>query len=288
MLDVLHVQKTMDNKVVLKDCTFKVTPNTVFGVVGINGVGKSTLMKICCGILKPDAGNVFIGTQTIFDNIFAKENIVFISDDPYYEFGATVESVLNFYNAFYKVDKKYFYYLLEKFNLQRKDKMLKLSKGKRKRAFIAIALAIAPKLLLLDETFDGLDPEAKRIFKTELVKLIEKKEMTVVMTSHSLRELSDIVDNIGYLSDGVLITIGSVEYRREPIYRVMIQDDACNLEIFKNLCVLKEHKGTGYTIFDIKGEKKAIEDALTSKKVFSAIDLLPFDEWIIYKMEALY
>lgn len=287
MLDVLHVKKTIDGKEVLKDCTFKVEPNTVFGIVGINGVGKSTLMKICCGILNPDEGSVFIGTETIFDNISAKENIVFISDDPYYELGETVESIFNFYAAFYKIDKKYFLELLNIFDLHRKDRLVKLSKGKRKRVFIAIALAIAPKLLLLDETFDGLDPKAKKIFKQELIKLIQAKEMTVIMTSHSLRELSDIVDDIGYLRNGVLLTIGSENYSNDPIYRVMIKNNNISVD-FSNLKVLRTSKGTGYEIYDIHNEKEQIINALGEYNGFYAIDVIPFEEWIVYQMEDIY
>ena len=84
----------------------------------------------------------------------------------------------------------------------------------KRQLFIALALAIAPKYLFLDEAFDGLDPLARLIFKRELNDLLEEKQMTVIISSHSLRELEDICDSYGLIDCGKITNTGSIEDRK--------------------------------------------------------------------------
>lgn len=282
MLDVIHISKNIDGKEVLTDCTFSVLPGTIYGIVGINGVGKSTLMKICCGILKPDNGTVLLGTKTVYNNFVAKRDIIFIPDDPYYELNDTVNNLAMFYNAFYKVDYDYLKYLLEILEVNLNDKLVKLSKGKRKRTYLAIALSIAPKIIILDETFDGLDPKAKKTFKSEVYKLLERKDVSLILTSHSLRELSDIATNIGYLKEGKLINLGDIEYKLNPLYRIIIKE---NIKALDSLNILKKTIINDFLICDVLNTKDEISNMLKDKEY--SIDIVPFEDWICYQMEEL-
>lgn len=282
MLDVIHVSKNIDGKEVLTDCTFSVLPGNIYGIVGINGVGKSTLMKICCGILKPDNGTVLLGTKTVYNNFVAKRDIIFIPDDPYYEINDTVNSLAMFYNAFYKVDFDYLKYLLDTLEVNLNDKLVKLSKGKRKRVYLAIALSIAPKIIILDETFDGLDPKAKKNFKKEAYKLLEKKEISLILTSHSLRELSDIATNIGYLKEGKLINLSDLEYKLNPLYRIILKNDD---DILNSLNILKKVLIDNVVVCDCLNTKEELTEILKNKEY--SIDIVPFEDWICYQMEEL-
>lgn len=285
LLDVIHVKKSIDNKPVLIDCNFTVKRNSIFGIVGQNGAGKSTLMRVCCGVLQPDSGSVFFGTETIFDNVFAKRNIMFVPDELYYEYNQSIRDLLNFYSAFYKVDYGYFDELLRIFELEASTLINKLSKGKRKRAYIVIALAISPKVILFDETFDGLDPQAKYLFKEQIKKLVEAKDITVIMTSHSLRELSGFVDTVGFLRNGKIITYKDIETKDDPIYRVLVLNKNLGESIYSSLNVLRKSVASNYTIVDIHSPKGLIKEVL--KEHIYAIDEVPFDEWIVYQMEDL-
>lgn len=286
MLDLLHVNKTLNGKLIIDDCSFTVKPNTVFGIVGINGVGKTTLMRLCSGILKADSGTILLGTETIYGNIYAKKDIVFISDSPFFEPSSTIKSILNFYESFYKVDVNYFNYLIDLFELKNNDILFHLSKGKLKRAFLAIALAISPKLLLLDETFDGLDPACKKIFKDELRHLLLKKPITVILTSHSLRELSDISDEIGYLQDGKLITLNNKAIENDPIYRIYVLKDKDVTYDLSNLYVLKKEETNDFMRIDCYSKIEDIKYAFHNNKDLEIITV-PFEDWVVYQMEVL-
>lgn len=286
MLDVLHVNKSLNGHLVIDDCSFTVKSNTVFGIVGINGVGKTTLLRLCSGILKPDSGTILLGTETVYENYLAKKDIVFISDYPFFEPSSTIKQVLNFYYSFYKIDHNYFMYLLDLFSLKINDSLMYLSKGKLKRVFLAIALAIGPKLLLLDETFDGLDPICKRIFKNELKKLVDRKNINVVLTSHSLRELSNICDAIGYLEDGKLITLNDKTVKEDPIYRVyVIKKPDINYDL-SALYILKKEETEDFINLDVYSSIQDIKYVF-KENLFLEINTIPFEDWVVYQMEVL-
>lgn len=286
MLDVLHVNKSLNGHLVIDDCSFTVKSNTVFGIVGINGVGKTTLLRLCSGILKPDSGTILLGTETVYENYLAKKDIVFISDYPFFEPSSTIKQVLNFYHSFYKIDHNYFMYLLDLFSLKINDSLMYLSKGKLKRVFLAIALAIGPKLLLLDETFDGLDPICKRIFKNELKKLVDRKNINVVLTSHSLRELSNICDAIGYLEDGKLITLNDKTVKEDPIYRVyVIKKPDINYDL-STLYILKKEETEDFINLDVYSSIQDIKYVF-KENLFLEINTIPFEDWVVYQMEVL-
>src|SRR5699024_10443628 len=101
------------------------------------------------------------------------------------------------------------------FHLDEKMPLAQFSKGMKRQAFIIFALAIAPKLLLLDEVFDGLDPMMRLMFQRALAKSVEEKKMTVLISSHNIRELEDICDSFGILDDHCITTSGDIESVRE-------------------------------------------------------------------------
>lgn len=286
MLDVLHVSKKINDKIVIDDCSFQTKNNSIFGIVGINGVGKTTLLRLCSGILKPDEGTILLGTETIYSNIEAKKNIVYIPDSPYYEPNSTVISVKRLYEAFYDIDNNYFEYLLDRFELKKNDFLIHLSKGMLKRFYLVIALAIAPKLLLLDETFDGIDPKCKRIFKEEIKKIVNKKKINVVLTSHSLRELSNLADEIAYLVDGKLLKIDDKTYLNDPIYRVVVYKKPNVKYDINKLYVLKMEELESVILLDVYNKPEDIKYVF-SDVLHLEIKEVSFDNWVVYQMEVL-
>ncbi len=200
-----------DKKSVLQNVDLTVKGSCVFGLVGINGAGKSTLLRLIAGVLRADEGQVCVDGENVWENERAKAKIFFLPDDPFFAAGVTARSLADMYRAAYGFDDEVFAEYLEKFKLSEKVPIRNFSKGMKRQVFVALALAVAPEYLLLDEAFDGLDPLARLVFKRALVELVEKKGSTVVISSHSLRELEDVCDSYGILDHGTITCAGDLE-----------------------------------------------------------------------------
>ena len=212
MIEISNLTKGYgDKKTVLQNVNLTVKKSCVFGLVGINGAGKSTLLRLIAGVLHAVAGQVCVDGENVWENERAKLKIFFLPDDPFFAAGVTARSLADMYRAVYDFDEAVFTEYLEKFKLSEKVPIRNFSKGMKRQVFVALALAIAPEYLLLDEAFDGLDPLARLVFKRGLVELVERKGSTVVISSHSLRELEDVCDSYGILDGGTITCAGDLE-----------------------------------------------------------------------------
>ena len=124
-----------------------------------------------------------------------RKDIFFLPDEPYHTAFMTPDALFEYYRGFYpEADKAHFLRLIDKYKINVNGRMRNFSKGMRRQVFIALALAIKPRYLLLDEAFDGLDPLSRQIFKDAIISLVEEGDTTVLIASHSLRELEDFCD----------------------------------------------------------------------------------------------
>ena len=222
MIEINNLCKSFGDKLVLQNVNLKVEDGKVLGLVGINGAGKSTLLRILCGVYKADAGEVVVDNKLSYDNEEVKKEFFFLPDDPFYDFNSTPASILKLYEALYDVDAGKYYELLEHFKINPKIKINKFSKGMKRQTFISLALAIHPKYLILDEAFDGLDPLARLKFKRELVDIIEDYNSTVIISSHSLRELEDICDSFALLDKNHIVSSGNLSEALDEIHKYQI------------------------------------------------------------------
>ena len=192
MIEIKNMSHSLGGKLVLREINLEIPDNTVLGIVGINGAGKSTLLRLLSGVYLPDEGSIsFDGKGP--ENAEVRADIFFLPDDPYYTAFMTPTGLFDYYKPFYKdIDKDAFLELLSAYKIDTGGRMRNFSKGMRRQVFIALALAIKPKYLLLDEAFDGLDPLSRRIFKDAVTSLVEKESTTVLIASHSLRELEGL------------------------------------------------------------------------------------------------
>lgn len=222
MIEIDKLCKSFGEKVVLNNVDLKIDDGKVLGLVGINGAGKSTLLRILCGVYKSDSGSILVDGKESYDNEEVKKDFFFLPDDPYYDFNSTPNSILKLYEALYKVDRDKYFELLEHFKINPKLKINKFSKGMKRQTFISLALAIHPKYLVLDEAFDGLDPLARLKFKRELIDIIEDYNSTVIISSHSLRELEDICDSFALLDKNHIVSSGNLSEALEEIHKYQI------------------------------------------------------------------
>ena len=212
MIQIQNVNKKLDTKVVLQNLNWKIDAGKVHGLVGPNGSGKSTILRLIAGIYEVDSGNVTIDAQPVFENPNIKNQIMFMSDDPFFLHQATLSEMMDFYQSFYQSFNKEIYdKLIKLFLLDTSVKINTFSKGMRRQASLILAFSTAPKYILLDEAFDGLDPVMRLALKRIITDEILTNQMTVIISSHNIRELEDICDEIVLIQNGEINLSGDVE-----------------------------------------------------------------------------
>lgn len=222
MIEIGALCKSYGKTTVLHDVNLKIPKGSVFGMVGINGAGKSTLLRLMAGVLRADTGSIYYDGQEVYENEKAKKDIFFLPDDPYYSTGTTGQELARLYSAFYNFDENVFSSRCELFRLDKKAPLRNFSKGMRRQMFLSLALASRPKYLLLDEAFDGLDPQSRLDFKRALISLTEEENCTTVIASHSLRELTDICTHFALISGGRVADSGDLQEKLGAVYKFQI------------------------------------------------------------------
>jgi len=222
LIEIRGVHKSFKEKEVLKDINLTINDGKVLGLCGINGAGKSTLLRIISGVYKADLGDVLIDNESSYDNEKVKKDVFFLPDEPYYDYNTTPKSIVKIYEALYNLDLDVYYKNIEHFKIPLNKKIIKFSKGMKRQVFISIAFAIKPKYLLLDEAFDGLDPFARMYFKREIVDMVSDNNTTVIIASHSLRELEDICDTFAIIDKNKIAASGELFESLDKIHKYQI------------------------------------------------------------------
>ena len=286
MIEVKNIFKSFGEKNVLEDVSFKIEDGKIFGLVGINGAGKSTLLRIMSGVYRADHGEVLYDNQNVYDNPNVKKDVFFLSDSPYYPKNWTIDKFLKFYNTYYDVDMATFNKLLREFNLPLDKTINNFSKGMKRQLFIALTIAISPKYLLLDEAFDGLDPLARLIFKRALFEALDKKRMTVIISSHSLRELEDLCDLYGILDNRKISYSGDLGEDKANIntYQIVFEKEKSK-DDFKNFDVIHFSRTGRVLKMVIKGNKNNVINELNKMKPL-LLETIPlnFEDLFIYQV----
>ncbi len=209
MLEVSGVNHAFEKNEVLKDVNFSLQNGRVIGLVGINGAGKSTLLRILSGVYLLQSGSVaYDGNSPSQAEV--RKDIFFLPDDPFYTNDSTCKSLFSLYKTLYPgADIDTFKEITGEFALPEKKPIRTFSKGMRRQVFVALAFAISPKYMLLDEAFDGLDPLARKKFKDRIRNLVKDKGTTVIISSHSLKELDDFCDEYLLIESGKVISTES-------------------------------------------------------------------------------
>lgn len=206
MLRAENLVKRFEDKTALDGLNTEIRRGCIYGLVGPNGSGKSTLMRLMCGVYRPDGGRVTLEGEDIFENIAAKDRILYLSDDLYFPPKSTVEDLASFYRGLYSgFSMETYHTLCGCFPLQTDQPLSTFSKGMRRQAALLAALCCHADYLLLDEAFDGLDPVIRLMVKKLLAEEIAERGATVMISSHNLRELEDLCDQVGLLSAGQLL-----------------------------------------------------------------------------------
>lgn len=223
MIEVRDLTKSFDGSPALQGLQLHVPKGAVYGLVGPNGAGKSTLLRCLAGVYRPDGGTVTIDGQPVYENTGLKRRMAYLPDDLYYFVSASLDDMRRFYRGFYPTfDEQLFQKLASVFPIDPKRSIRHLSKGMQKQAFFWLALSLRPEILLLDEPVDGLDPVMRRQLWSLILSDVEKSGLTVVVSSHNLRELEDVCDHVGVMDHGKLLLERALS---------QLQDDFVKLQV---------------------------------------------------------
>ncbi|KRL00509.1 ABC transporter ATP-binding protein [Liquorilactobacillus capillatus] len=209
-----HLAKKFGKQEVLHDVSLKIAPGDIYGFLGVNGAGKSTTMKLLLGLLQPDAGNIEIFGQALNTNRneILKQIGALIEEPSFYP-NLTGAENLNLIKNLLELPAKNVDKVLKIVSLENaKDKLVQnYSLGMKQRLAIAMALIKFPKLLILDEPTNGLDPEGMHQMRELIKSLPTKYGITVLISSHLLSEMSQMAHTVGIIKDGNLIYQGSMD-----------------------------------------------------------------------------
>lgn len=290
MIKISNLNKSYGKNQVLDNLNCNIKTNSIYGLIGANGAGKSTLLRIIADVIRRDSGSVLIDDREVEDSEIVKQKIAFLPDDLYFFSGYTMLDMAKFYEAMYeKFDMAYFKELAEMLKLDINSKVENFSKGMKRQVSLICTIATNADYLLFDETFDGLDPVIRNLMKKIITKQMDTKSTTIIMTSHNLRELEDICDNLGLLYKGGILFESDIDTLKTNMFKVQISlKDDFDKDSFKGLDILSFSKTGSVAKIIIKGEREDAEKLLQAKDPI-ILDFLPLtlEEVFIYEMEVL-
>ncbi|MDD3368712.1 MAG: ABC transporter ATP-binding protein [Lachnospiraceae bacterium] len=291
MIEIIGVSKKFDDIVAVNEITLPIRENSVFGMIGTNGAGKSTVLRMMSGVLKQDSGEILIDGLEVYDNTKAKSRLFFIADEPYFFANANAAEMEAYYKSIYtKFDTEKFYRYLDQFGLEKRRKINTFSKGMKKQLALLLGICSNTKYLFCDETFDGLDPVMRQGVKAIFANEMEERGLTPIVASHNLRELEDICDHVGLLHKGGVLLAKDVEDMKYNIQKVqcVFATQEEEEKALKALQVIKDdRRGTLHTI-TVRGSREQVEQVLRqTETVFCEILPLSLEEIFISETEVI-
>ena len=281
MLQIKNVTKCFGAFKALDNLSMTVPKGTVYGLVGPNGAGKSTAIRLLTGVYTPDAGQLTMDGQPIYENTAVKERIGYIPDEIFYFPSATLEDMRAYYRGIYpKFDDELFDRLYEIFNLPPKSPIRRFSKGMQKQAAFHLAICCRPEVLILDEPVDGLDPVMRRQVWSLILSDVAEHGTTVLISSHNLRELEDICDHVGIMDHGRMLLEKSLADMQGSTVKLQLVG-----EIPEGLNVLHESKSGRLSTYIIRGSSGEVTEAVEATAP-AYFDVLPLslEEIFIYEL----
>ena len=290
MIEVKNVVKSFDNFIALNEFNMSVPKGSIYGLVGPNGAGKTTIINHLMGILYQNSGDILINDEKVWDNAELKHKVLCINDEWYFFPSFTVKEMASFYKSVYKNFNEARYLKLgEILPINEKRQIRRLSKGMKKQVAFRLVLSCMPEVLILDEPLDGLDPVMRKQIMNIIISDVAERNMTVLVSSHNLRELEDICDYVGIIHNGKMVIEKPLDDLKGNIAKIQIAFKEDFPEEIKNdPNILHTSKlGSVYTII-IKGNTDEIDKKFVSFNpvVYDKVSLT-LEEVFIYELGGL-
>lgn len=284
VVELKHVTKIIKGKKIIDDLSFTIEEGEVFGFLGPNGAGKTTTIRMMVGLMGITSGEILICGKNVekeFED--ALVNIGGIVENPeLYKFLTGYQNLMQYARMVKGISKQKIEEVVEFVGLKERihDKVKTYSLGMRQRLGLAQSLLHDPKVMILDEPTNGLDPAGIREIRDHLKKLTKEKGMSVIVSSHLLSEMEMMCDRIAIIQNGKLIDIQKVhDYLQESKQKYFFEVDMKNLAFLKDIPYEKVEKGiemelekdevphmiqllieNGIRIFEVTPISKSLED----------------------------
>ena len=288
MLMVKELSKRFGMKQAIADLSLTLEEGHIFGLLGTNGAGKSTLLRVMGGILRADTGSVCLDEASVYENPAVKRKICYLSDEPTFLSGASLAEMGRMQAAYYpEYSESKLRALCERFALPMNERITSFSKGTQKRAQICLGLSLNPRVLLCDETFDGLDPVMRDSFKRVLSEETVDRGLITVLAGHNQQEMEDICDSVGFLHEGRLVCSGDLDALLRDVHRVqLIPTDETTDEALAALSPLRMQRQGRLYMMTFRGDREQLEQKLSAlQPLFMEFLPLSLEEVFILEME---
>ncbi len=291
MIKVRELSKAFGSQQVLDHLNLNVKKASVYGLVGPNGAGKTTLIKHLTGIYRADAGCATVCGENICNSADSRMKLFYIPDELYFFSQYSIEEAARFYADIYPAWNWERYNNLKKaFPIDTGKRIVKLSKGMQKQVAFWLGISSMPQLMIMDEPVDGLDPVMRKQVWNLMLQDVAEREMTVLISSHNLRELEDVCDTVGILHSGKIIIEKELDDIKSNIHKLQVAFSGeppaeFPAECFRDFEVLSHNEKGSIHLFIIKGEKEKILAQIQRKNPV-VLDMLPLslEEIFIYEL----
>lgn len=288
MIECRQLCKQFDGTTILDHIDWQLEPGHIYGLIGPNGAGKSTLLRTIADVLRADRGSVLFNGVVIRDQPEIKQHIFLLSDDPWFFNQATLEKMRLFYKTFYPAfSDERFTELLIQFQLRKDQPLQDFSKGMKRQAALILALSAQPDVLLMDESFDGLDAVMRRQVRGLLADLVYTRQACVVISSHNLRELQDICDQVTILDQKRIILNTALDAMNDAYQKIQLGfRESKRPDDFRILNPLRiDGEGKIWTVLLKCGHTQAMEQVEALHPALINELTLSLEEIFIYEME---
>ena len=287
MIQVHNLKKKFDHFQALDGVEMYVGKGEIYGLVGPNGAGKSTLIRHLTGVYRPDEGEILIDGEPVYENRRVKEKIAYIPDELFYFMQADTREMKRFYEGIYpRFDSELFYKMQEFFpTIDVKRNIRRMSKGMQKQVAFWLAICCKPELMILDEPVDGLDPVMRRQVWSILMSEVAKRQMTVLVSSHNLRELEDTCDHVGIMHHGKVMIERSLRDLQGNISKIQVACQSGVPKLPDRFEILHMANTGRVDTLIVKGDPREAEEILLKENP-TIVDVLPLtlEEIFIYEM----
>lgn len=257
MISVDNLTKAYNDKNVIENISFNLESGKIYGLIGANGAGKSTIINCVTGVFKPDEGEILMDKSAVYDNSVAKEKIGLIPDEPIFVSSYSVKRFVKYYKSFYtNFSDEVFDKYCDVFSIDTKKSADNLSLGQKKRLQIALVMARDTDVIVMDEPENGLDNDARNDFRN-IIRNVADEGKSILISSHDLGNIENMCDEIIFIDNGRILYKGIIDDVLSKVDKWTVKADETKLKDF----VVSEITGNTLKVLAF-GDRKSNEEKL--------------------------